>query len=386
MFNFAFHNPTKILFGKGQITAISKEIPSDKKVMITYGGGSIKRNGVYDQVVKALGSHNVVEFGGIEPNPKYETLMKGVEIARNEKVDYLLAVGGGSIVDGTKFMAVAINYTQGEAWELIQNQAMAATIPAVPLSAVLTLPATGSEMNNGAVISRLETAEKFPFYHPNNFPRFSVLDPESCFSLPKHQVANGLVDTFVHVMEQYLTKTNQGMVQDRMSEGILMNIVELAPKLLENHADYDLMSNFMWNATWALNGMISAGVTQDWSTHLIGHELTALKGLDHGVTLAIVYPAIMEVMQDEKKEKIIQYGQRVWGIREGSEQERINLTIAKTREFFQSVGMKTKLSEHGVTKEICNEIVTRFTQRGVKAGENGTITPELISKALELAF
>lgn len=386
MNNFEFQNPTKIIFGKGQIAKIADEIPQDKKIMITYGGGSIKRNGVYDQVISALKNHNVIEFGGIEPNPKYETLMKGVEIAKKEGVNYLLAVGGGSIIDGTKFMAVAINYNEGEGWDLIMDQAKAAKITPTPLSTVLTLPATGSEMNCGAVISRLETIEKHVFMHAENFPRFSVLDPETCYTLPKKQIANGIVDTFVHIVEQYITYPANAMVQDRFSEGILNNLVELATPLLENQEDYDLMSNFMWSATWALNGVVSAGVPQDWATHMIGHELTALHGLDHGVTLAIVYPALLEVMREEKKAKILQYAERVWNITEGNDDERIDAAINKTREFFESVGINTKLSSYGVGEETIAEIEKRFTDRKMNLGENGSVKPEKVREILEKAM
>lgn len=386
MNNFEFKNPTKIIFGKGQIAQIENEIPKDKKIMITYGGGSIKKNGVYDQVIEALKNHNVIEFGGIEPNPKYETLMQGVEIAKKEGVNYLLAVGGGSIIDGTKFMAVAINYNEGEGWDLIMDQAKAATLEAVPLSSVLTLPATGSEMNNGAVVSRIETIEKYPFFHPDNFPRFSVLDPETCYSLPKKQIANGIVDTFVHIVEQYITYPANGMVQDRFSEGILNNLRELAEPLLNNQEDYDLMSNFMWSATWGLNGVVSAGVPQDWATHMIGHELTALHGLDHGVTLAIVYPALLEVMREEKKAKILQYAERVWNITDGDEYSRVDAAIDKTREFFESVGINTRLSSYEVGEGTITEIERRFTERKMKLGENASVTPEKVREILEKAM
>lgn len=386
MYNFEFRNPTKIIFGKGQIAKISKEIPSDAKVMITYGGGSIKSNGVYDQVIEALKDHNTVEFGGIEANPKYHTLMKGVEIARAEKVDYLLAVGGGSIIDGTKFMAVAINYTGDDCWNLILDQGMASGVTAVPLASVLTLPATGSEMNCGAVVSRVDIAEKHPFFHPSNYPQFSILDPESCYSLPTKQVANGVVDTFIHTVEQYLTFPAMGLIQDRFSEGILSTLVEIGEDLNKNKSNYDLMSNFMWSATMGLNGLIAVGVPQDWATHMIGHELTALEGLDHGVTLAVVYPAMMDVMRENKREKIVQYAARVWNITEGSDNEIIDAAIQKTRDFFEVMGINTKLSSYGVGTDTIDEIYNRFTTRGVVLGERGDITPEVVREILTKAL
>ncbi len=386
MENFVFRNPTKLIFGKGQIAAIESEIPMDAKVMVTYGGGSIKSNGVYDAVMAALKNHNVVEFAGIEPNPKYETLMKAVKYGKEQGVDYLLAVGGGSVIDGTKFIAVALNFdNDDEAWGLIVGKYQPDNYKATPLSSVLTLPATGSEMNKGAVISRLETDEKFAFYHKDNFPRFSVLDPETCYSLPKKQVANGLADTYCHVLEQYLTDTTNGMVNDRFAESLLLNVVELTPSLMEKHDDYDTMADFMLTATMGLNGFIAMGATSDWATHLIGHELTALTGLDHGVTLSIVGPALMDVMRSEKHGKLLQYAERVWGA-EGSEDERIDYAINKTRELYEAMGIKTRLSDWGVDRGVIDTIVERFTTRKMNIGERGIVTPDKVRTILEKAY
>lgn len=386
MENFIFKNPTKLIFGKGQIARLTKEIPASKRVMLTIGGGSIFKNGVYDQVKEALKGHHVVEFQGIEPNPKFETLMKAVELAKREKIDLLLAVGGGSVIDGTKFIAIAMNYDGTNPWELVINPKVANAIIPVPLASVLTLPATGSEMNCGAVISRLATQEKFAVQNPMNYPTFSILDPEVCYSLPERQVANGIIDTYVHVMEQYLTFPSDAMVQDRFSEGILLTLLELAPKIAKDKHNYQLMANFMFSATMGLNGFIAMGVPQDWATHMIGHELTALHGLDHGVTLAIIAPSLYDVMRHEKREKLLQYGERVFGITEGSEEQRIDQAIAATRDFFEKVGVKCSLSANGVTKESCDLIVKRFTERGAKLGERGTITPDVVKVILEKAF
>lgn len=386
MTNFEFHNPTKILFGKGQIANIASQIPANAKVMVTYGGGSIKKNGVYDQVMKAMAGHTVIEFGGIEPNPQYSTLLKAIQLAKKEQVGFLLAVGGGSVLDGTKFIALAVNSNLAEPWSLMFDRTKALAVQPMPLGAVLTLPATGSEMNSGGVISRSETKEKFPFNHPGCYPKFSVLDPEACYSLPKHQIANGIVDAFVHVMEQYLTHSSKALIQDRLAEGVLLSLIELAPSLMKDHANYELMSNFMWSATWALNGAVSAGVPQDWATHMIGHELTALHGLDHAVTLAIVYPAMLKVMQKAKKEKLLQYGERVWDVKDGSESERINKTIEKTRRFFESVGIKTHLSDYSIDNATINEIQKRFKERGLKLGEKALITPDVTKEILEAAI
>ncbi|WP_294591146.1 iron-containing alcohol dehydrogenase [uncultured Rikenella sp.] len=378
MNNFTFCNPTKLIFGKGTIARIAREIPTGAKIMMTYGGGSIRRNGVYDQVTAALKGRGVVEFGGIEPNPQYETLVKAVELARAEGVDFLLAVGGGSVIDGTKFIATALKY-EGDPWDFLLDPSKA--VDAVPLATVLTLPATGSEMNNGAVVSRKELNEKLAFHNPKCYPLFSVLDPEVCYSLPQRQIVNGIVDSFAHTLEQYLTFDTQAMVMDRWAEGLLQTLVELGPKLVERHDRYDEVANFMLTATMALNGFIAMGVPQDWATHMIGHELTALHGLDHGVTLAIVYPGMMRVMRREKFDKLVQYAERVWGAT-GTPEEKAEAAIVKTDEFFRALGMKTRLSEHGIGQETIDFIVERFRKRGWNLGETGKVTPERVAEIL----
>lgn len=379
MNNFVFQNPTKLIFGKGTIASLATEIPANKKILMTYGGGSIKANGVYDQVKEALKNHSITEFAGIEPNPTYETLIKAVEIVKEQKIDFLLAVGGGSVIDGTKFIAAAVVYN-GDPWDLLIDQNK--ITDALPLASVLTLPATGSEMNGNAVISKKATHEKLAFGSIKANPVFSILDPEVTYSLPKRQVANGVVDTFVHVCEQYLTYPSQAMVQDRFAEGILSTLTELGEKVVADNTNYDLMSNFMYSATLALNGFIAMGVPQDWATHSIGHELTAFHGLDHAVTLAIVQPSLWRVMREEKKAKLLQYGERVWNITTGSDDEKVEAAIAKTENFYRSVGIKTKLSEYGIGSESINSIVERFEQRGWKLGENGTITPDKVREIL----
>lgn len=379
MYNFVFQNPVKLIFGKGQIAHLAKEIPAGSKVMITYGGGSIFKNGVYAQVKEALSGCKVIEFGGIEPNPDYSTLMKAVALCKAEKADLLLAVGGGSIIDGTKFIAAAVNYN-GDPWEFMLDPSK---VPAaMPFASVLTLPATASEMNNGAVISRRETHEKFAFHNAAGYPQFSILDPAVVYSLPKKQIANGVIDTYAHILEQYLTTCEHTMVMDKWAEGLLTTLVELGPKLLQNQEDYDACADFMLSATMGLNGFISMGVTQDWATHMIGHELTALHGLDHGVTLAIVHPGIMRVMQGEKRAKLLQYAARVWGITSGSEQERIDAAIAATEKFYNSLGVPTKLSAYGIGEETITEIERRFAARGWNVGERGIVTPEKAGEAL----
>lgn len=378
MQNFSFQNPVKLIMGKGTIAQLAKEIPADKKVMITFGGGSVKKNGVYDQVKAALANHSTVEFWGIEPNPAVETLRKAIALGKEEKVDFLVAVGGGSVIDGTKLISAGLLY-DGDAWDLvIAGKPVHKT---VPLATVLTLPATGSEMNSGAVISRHETKEKYAFY--SNYPVFSILDPQVTFSLPAKQVACGLSDTFVHVMEQYLTKPGQSRVMDRWAEGIVQTLVEIAPKIRENQHDYDLMADFMMSATMGLNGFIALGVEQDWATHMIGHELTALTGLTHGHTLAIVLPGTMQVLRKEKGDKIVQLGERVFGVTEGSHDERIDETIRRVEAFFRSLGLTTRLSEENVGQDVIDEIERRFVERDVYFGEDGLVTGAVARQILE---
>lgn len=381
MENFTFQNPTKLIVGKGTIANLATEIPKDKKILITFGGGSVKSNGVYDQVKAALAAHNTIEFWGIEANPTFQTLSKAVKIGKEEKIDFLLAVGGGSVLDGTKFIASAIPY-EGDGWELVLNNSLIKET--VPFASVITLPATGSEMNNGAVISNTATNEKFPLF--SAFPQFSILDPETTYSLPKFQISCGIVDTFIHTMEQYLTYPSQAMVMDRWAEGLLLTLIELAPKIQADQHNYDTMSNYMLTATLALNGFISMGVPQDWATHFIGHELTALKGLTHGLTLAIVYPAMLRVRKEEKREKLLQYAKRVWNITEGTEDERMNKAIAMTEAFFRMVGLPTRLNEVEVDLPIIDEIVSRFEKRGTVLGERSTVTPMVVREILMTAL
>lgn len=379
MNNFEFKNPVKLIFGKGEIARLRDEIAKGTRIMITYGGGSIKKNGVYDQVKEALAGYDVIEFGGIEANPDYSTLLKAIGICKETKVDMLLAVGGGSVIDGTKFIATGALY-DGDPWEFMLNPALIG--PALPLATVLTLPATGSEMNNGAVISRREQDEKLAFMSPNTYPVFSILDPTVIYSLPQRQIANGIVDTYAHTLEQYLTTNIDTFVMDRWAEGLLQTLIEIAPQLMKDQQNYNLCANFMLTATMALNGFIAMGVDQDWTTHMIGHELTALHGLDHAVTLAIVYPGVMHVLRDAKHDKLLQYAERVWDIREGSEEERINTVIRKTEEFFRSLGIKTRLSEHHIGDDTIHTISNRFRNRGWKLGETG-VTPDKVEEILK---
>ncbi len=382
MNNFIFHNPTKLIFGKGTIATLSAEIPADKRILVTFGSGSVKNNGVYDQVKEALKEHTFFEFWGIEPNPSIETLRKAIKLGKESKCDFVLAVGGGSVADGSKLIASGILY-EGDPWDIVIKREYSGE-KSLPLACVLTLPATGSEMNRGAVISKKETNEKFAFY--SNTPLFSILDPQTTYTLPDFQISCGLADTFVHVIEQYLTTTGQSPLMDRWAEGVLKTIVEIAPRIIDDHTNYDDMATFMLSATMALNGFISMGVTQDWATHMIGHELTALHGLTHGHTLTILLPGTMWVMRNEKGDKIIQYGKRVFGVDIQDREEAILETIRRTEDLFLTLGFKIKLSENGVTQKTIDEIERRFTERNYKLGENRSVTPTVAREIMERVF
>lgn len=383
MQNFTYRNPTRIIFGEGQIAALDAEVPRSARVLITYGGGSIKRNGVLAQVQAALGGRVWFEFGGIEPNPTYETLMQAVALAREKNVDFLLAVGGGSVIDGTKFIAAALKF-DGEPWDILASKAVVRD--ALPFGAVLTLPAAGSEMNNGGVISHRAKGDKLPFGSDATYPVFSVLDPTTTYSLPPRQIANGVVDAFVHVVEQYLTYPVEARLQDRFAEGILITLTEIGPRALEQPPDYDVRANLMWAATLALNGLIGAGVPQDWATHMLGHELTAMHGLDHAQTLAVVLPALLTLRRDQKRAKLLQYAERVWGITQGTDDERITAAIAATRAFFERMTVGTRLRDYGIDGSTIAALVAKLGKHGMTAlGERGDVTPEVSRRVFELA-
>ncbi|ACS80327.1 iron-containing alcohol dehydrogenase [Maridesulfovibrio salexigens] len=390
MLNFSFYNPTNIVFGEGQLQELDNLVPKDAKVLITYGGGSAKKTGLLDRVNAELAKsgRTVVEFGGIPANPKFEVLMDAIKIVRDEQIDFILAVGGGSVIDGTKFIALA---APAKAYEGREKELMHfgfTPVPvdsAVPFGTVLTLPATGSEMNNGAVISDGE--DKLPVFSTHTFPKFSILDPKITFTLPKTQVANGVVDTFIHTIEQYLTYPVEGRFQDRTAEGILQTLIEIGETTVNEPENYDARANLVWCSTMALNGLIGAGVPQDWTTHMIGHELTALTGLDHAKTLAVMQLANWKVRRTEKREKLIQYAERVWDIREGDDDARIDQAIAKTEEFFNCIGMATRLSDYEIGPDIVDRVVAGLEKHGMtKLSERGDVTPEISRKMLETAL
>ncbi|KKL02067.1 iron-containing alcohol dehydrogenase [Rheinheimera mesophila] len=371
MFNFSYQNPTRIVFGDGQISQLSQLIPTGSKVLLTYGGGSIKQNGVYQQVINALKGHSYLEFSGIEPNPSYETLSKAVALVKAEKIDFILAVGGGSVVDGSKYIAAAALLEQ-DGWAILEKKARIKA--ALPLGCVLTLPATGTESNANAVITRQSTQQKLAFSHPSVYPQFAILDPKVTYSLPAKQIANGVVDAFVHVMEQYLTYPVNAAVQDRFAESLLQVLIEEGPKALDQPENYDVRANVMWAATMALNGLIGVGVPQDWATHGLGHQLTALYGLDHAQTLAIVLPALMQQQRATKREKLLQYASRVWGLQQQDPERQIDEAIYHTRAFFEQMGVPTRLTAYGLPASVVDELMAKLMSQGMnKLGEHGDI-------------
>lgn len=388
MTNFELYNPVNYIFGNGQIVKLTDLVPINTRILLTYGGGSIFKNGIYEQVKSALPNHDIIEFGGIEPNPRFETLMRAVEIIKKENIGFILAVGGGSVIDGTKFISAAVNY-KGDPIEILRNRILFKVVnEVIPFGAVLTLPATGSEMNSGAVVSIGATQEKLTLGGMALFPKFSIVDPTCIESLPKRQLQNGVVDAFTHVMEQYLTYQHDALLQDRISEGILLTLIEIGPKVVENPRDYKLASNFVWCATMALNGLIQKGVPSDWATHMIGHELTALYEIDHARTLAIIAPNLYRVMFDTKKDKLAQYGQRVWNIQGSSTEEIAKKAIEKTVAFLHTMGMQTKLSENAQNiEDTATVIVKRFQERGWLAmGEKQNITLDKVREIVEMSY
>lgn len=386
MRDFEFKNPTKIIFGKGKTAELSKEIPADARILMLYGGGSIKSNGIYKQVKDALQSHQLFEFGGIPANPEYEILMQALKMIREQSITYLLAVGGGSVIDGTKFLSSAALYQGDNPWDILTKSIR--TEEGMPFGCVLTIPATGSEMNSGAVITRAKTQEKLGMGGPGLFPEFSILDPQVIVSLPKRQIVNGITDAYTHVLEQYMTYPAGAYLQDRFAESIMQTLIEIGPRVIQDPSDYEAASNFMWCCTMALNGLIQKGVPTDWAVHSMGHELTALFGIDHARTLAIVAPSHYRYNFESKKEKLAQYAERVWNISEGSIEEKAEQGIRKTEEFFQSMEIKTKLSDYTDGYENTAEVIAkRFIARGwTGLGEHKKLAPEDVKKIIQMSY
>jgi NADP-dependent alcohol dehydrogenase len=388
MLNFELYNPTNYIFGKGQTVKIVQNIPANTKVLLAYGGGSIFKNDVYNQVQEALKSFEVIDFGGIEPNPRFETLMKAVEIVRKENIGFILAVGGGSVIDGVKFISAASRF-ENDPLQILKNKILITDLTKIiPFGTVLTLPATGSEMNSGSVVTIQATHEKLSFGGSALFPKFSICDPSFVASLPKKQLENGVVDAFTHVLEQYLTYPHSAFLQDRIAESILQTLIQIGPDVANNPEDYTLASNYMWCCTMALNGLIQKGVPTDWVTHMIGHELTALYEIDHARTLAIIGPNLYRVMFETKKDKLAQFGERVWNISGKDTEETATIAIEKTVAFFHKMGMQTCLSDYTDDYEkTADFIVNRFEQRNwIAMGERKNITLDKVRGIVEMSY
>lgn len=387
MLNFEFKNPTKILFGKGEIAKISNEIPKNAKILMVYGGGSIKSNGVYDQVKLALEGYELHEFGGVPANPEYEVLVEALAVIKEKNIDYLLAVGGGSVIDGVKFLSAAAKY-DGTPWEILTKPVRTFEGEGLSFGSILTMPATGSEMNSGYVISRRETNEKLSSGGPGLFPEFSVLDPEVIRSIPKRQIANGIADAYTHVLEQYMTAPSSADLQERIAESILISLQNAAPKVMSEEFDYDAAGNYMWCCTMALNGLIQKGVITDWAVHAMGHELTAYFGIDHARTLAVIAPSHYRYNFEDKKGKLAQYAERVWNITEGTLEEKAEAGIKKLEEFFHSLEIQTKLSDY--TQEYQNtaeRVEKAFTERNwLGLGEYKKLTPKDAYIIVEMSY
>jgi len=377
MLNFEVNNPTHIIFGKDQLQKLPDYIlkfTASKKILLAYGGGSAEKIGLLDKVRKQLTGFEVTEFGGIEANPQYTTLMRAAEVCRANDIGFILAVGGGSVIDGVKFISGAVFYA-GDPWEVLLREPNKVFTKALPFGTVLTIPATGSEANSGAVISREETQEKRTMGGPLFFPVFSFLDPTLVASLPPRQVANGITDAFMHTLEQYLTYPTGNLLQEREAEAILSTLIEIAPKVMANPGDYEAAANLMWAANHALNGNLRCGVPTDWATHMIGHELTALYGIDHAQSLAIIAPRLFKEKFANKKEKLQQYGERVWKL---SGENIAEQAIEKTEAFFQSLGIRTRISDYTADGAKAPGIIRqRFEDRHWTAlGERQDLTPQ----------
>ena len=385
MLNFEFYNPTRIVFGKGTISRLTDLIPRRSRVLICYGGGSIKRNGVYDQVLNALAGWEYCEFGGIESNPDFEHLLGAVTFGREREVSFVLALGGGSVIDGSKFIASAIPYREGDPWEIVTGKKILKSGNVLPIGTVLTLPATGSEMNGVSVISRRATQEKLAFRSEAIYPTFSILDPTTTYSLPEKQVRNGVVDAYIHVMEQYATYPVKGMIQDRHAEGILITLQEIGEQALQSPPDYDIRANLMWSATNALNKLINKGVPEDWASHMIGHELTAFYGLSHAESLAVVMPYLLWYQRESKAEKLTQYGHRVWGLK-GQGESLIRDALESLSDFFNRLKMPTKLTDFNIDPfEAAEKVQNRLEKRGTVLGEHKDLTPDKVAEILQMS-
>ncbi len=377
MQNFTFFNDTTYVFGKGQIARLTELLDPKYKVLCIFGGGSVKKNGVYDQVKAALAGRDVVEFWGVTPNPTAETAREIIALGLKEKVDFLLAVGGGSVVDCTKIVAAGIRHPELDPWEI----ATVGAATQIPFGCVMTMPATGSEMNNGAVLSNLATKEKTGRYR-GDYPRFAIVDPETLKTIPIRQRANALADIVVHCLEQYVTTPGQNRVLDRWAEGVILSTMEISSKVLSEDADYDTLCDYAYCATMALNNFLRMGITQDWVTHQIGHQLTALHGITHGESLTMIWTGTARVLREQKKGKLLQMAERIFGITEGTDDERIDLALEKMEAWFKSLGLATRLSEKGIGMETIDFLEKRFNDYNNPLGEAKNVTGAVIRQIM----
>ena len=401
MNNFQYYNPVRIVFGEGQIEQLADLVPNNARVLITYGGGSAQRTGTLDEVKNALnsnGERSVFEFGGIEANPEFTTLLKAADMVNEHAIDFLLAVGGGSVIDGSKFVALVAGLTEDgsntvsreQAWDALTSGCRSLDT-AIDLGAVLTIPATGSEMNSGGVINYSERSAKLPFGNPLVFPKFSILDPTKTLTLPERQVMNGVADAFVHVMEQYLTYPVNAKVQDAFAEGLLKILIEEGIAVKNDPTNMATRKNLMWTATMALNGLIGTGVPQDWTTHMIGHELTSLHAIDHARTLTIVLPSVMRELKDSKKDKLLQYARNVWNLDTNAEnaldeETLIEQAISKTEAFFRELGLPVSLTDAELDESAIEPIIKQLeAHKMVKLGEHRSNDLEVSRRILQRA-
>lgn len=377
---FSYVNPTLIQFGQQQIAALTDLIAKDQKVLVVYGGGSIKKNGVYDEVAAALEGFDWVEFSGVGANPTIEVLDQAVKICKEQGIDFVLGVGGGSVIDGVKYIAASAVY-DGEGWDIPTGKHT--IISALPIGAVLTLPATGSESNQNSVVSKEATKQKLPFASPEVLPKFAIMDPDVMKTLPQRQLVNGLVDAWVHTCEQYLTFPEGALVQEGYAEALLKALKTLGDNF--ESQDDAWRANLMWAANQALNGLIGSGVSQDWATHMIGHELTAAYGVDHARSLAIVQPSLLRNQFAVKKAKLEQMGKNVFGLAQTD--DLAEQTIQAIEAFYHSLDVATELTEHGDDKAAAiDNIIGKLEAHGMVAlGENQAITLKESREILEQA-